>query len=176
MARIFIGVKMSEKIESLAARWAADKPDWPVRWIKPRNLHLTLAPPFYEADLEKIMGKLAEVKPLKAPAALRFREISYGPAGNYRLIWATGEPAPELEKIKAEIEQVLNLKADRRNFLPHLTLARFKPEDYGKFKVKNLRERIDWSERAEFFTLFESSLTPAGAEYKILKNFLLWKK
>jgi len=167
---------MPEKIKNLSARWAQGKPGWPVRWIKPENLHLTLAPPFYKNDLDDIMAKLAEIEASAASAVLHFHTISYGPPGNFRLIWAVGWPCPALAKLKAEIERKLNLKAETRDFLPHLTLARFKPEAYGKFKVKKLEERIDWLAEVESFSLFESSLTPAGAEYKILKSFSLWKK
>lgn len=172
MKRIFIGLKMPENIEALAARWASDKSDWPVRWLSPGNLHLTLAPPFYENDAKTMAGKLAEIKAWPRPLVLRFKNISYGPRpGEFRLIWAAGQPLPELEKLKMEIEKKLKLKAERRNFLPHLTLARFRPEVYGQFKVKNLSERIDWPAEIKTFALFESILRPGGAEYKIIRSF-----
>lgn len=172
MPRIFIGIKMPEKIESLAAAWAEDKRDWPVRWVRAKNLHLTLVPPFYEDDIKMIAGRLGEIKPLKAPARLHFHTISYGLGPkDYRLIWAVGQPSPELENLKTKIEKKLNLRIERRKFLPHLTLARFRREDYNKLKIKNLNEQIGWKEEAKGFAMFESILKPEGAEYEIIRSF-----
>ena len=173
--RLFIGLKISGKLPAEIFKLKNQYLKLPVRWLKPENLHLTLVPPFYEDAPEKIMEKLSEVEGLAAPVKLRFHTISYGPRpGDFRLIWAVGQEAPELEKLKRELEKKLKLKPERKNFLPHLTLARFRPENFSGFKIKNLQERIDWPEPVSEFILFESVLKPGGAEYKILykKSFL----
>jgi 2'-5' RNA ligase len=170
--RLFIGIKVSPKIEELAQSWQENKQDWPVRWLKPANLHLTLVPPFYQDSVEAVAGRLAQIEKPAWPVRLPFYEISYGPRpGGERLIWATARASPELENLKIEMERKLDLKSERRNFLVHLTLARFRPEDFARFKVKKLAERIDWLEEVNGFAIFESVLTPAGAEYRILKSF-----
>ena|SRR3989338_8500082 len=172
MPRIFIGIKMSKKIEDLATNWSSDKLNWPVRWIKPKNLHLTLIPPFYEDNIEMITDKLKTIPPLAGAIGINFHTISYGPGpGNYRLIWAVGNPSLELEKLKVELEKSLNLKSEARRFLPHLTLARFRPEDFSKLRVKILNEKINWDEEIRTFTIFKSILRPDGAEYEVIKSF-----
>ncbi|GEM_PF-398124 len=172
--RIFVAVKSSAKIQSLAFEWSKDKRDWPVRWVPNENLHVTLAPPWDEGDIGAVEDKLGGVSREIKPFNLSFERIVYGPrSGRYRLIWAEGGHSPELEELKKIIEKSLGVGGKKRELLPHVTLARFGPESFLKLKNKNLNEKIDWTESVQSFELIESVLLPAGAQYKVLKSFML---
>jgi 2'-5' RNA ligase len=60
--RVFIGVKASKKLQKKVGEWRRRHADLPVRWIKDRNLHLTLVPPWYEDDGAKAIEKLNSVQ------------------------------------------------------------------------------------------------------------------
>jgi len=55
----------------------------------------------------------------------------------------------------------------------HLTLARFRPEEFRRFAGQELEEKISWHETIDNITIFESILSPGGAEYKVIKVFSL---
>ena len=72
-------------------------------------------------------------------------------------------------ELKEIIEDTLKIKPERRIFKLHLTIARFK---FNNFKnIKRLRQTIKWKQEVKSFYLFESILSPKGAEYKIIKEF-----
>lgn len=178
MKRVFIGIKASNKIETQAALWRAGKSDWPVRWVGGNNLHLTLVPPFYCGDIDDVAKKIIgtghgpsiDLKE-EIPIKIRYKTISFGPRPhNCRLIWAVGEASGGLVKLKKKIDELTGTKPDQRDFLPHLTLARFRPEDFRKMENKDLHDRIDWEEEINSIEIFESQLTPQGAEYTMLKS------
>lgn len=175
MKRIFIAIKMSQKIQQEAEKWKAEFLNLPVRWIPADNLHITLIPPWDEDEenieiianaLEKIQGKIS-------PFEIRFNNITYGPNPfSPRLIWAEGRAAEDLIKLQREVENLLYVKLDRK-FKLHLTLARFRQEDYVNFAIKNLNEKIDWIEKVDSICLIESILKPEGAEYVVLERVSL---
>lgn len=185
--RIFIGLKASKKVEELALVWRRDKLDWSVRWLKGKNLHLTLVPPFYlhalkgvgayeneAAAVAAVAEKLAAAVSAFKPFTIKYETIGYGPGpGAFRLIWATGRASYELEKLKDAAEKSLGSRTEPRRLLPHLTLARFRSEDFARFKVKTLAEKIAWPEEIKSLIVFESRLSPQGAEYLPLAEIKL---
>lgn len=60
--RVFIGIKASKTLQKKVARWHREHRDLPVRWIKARNLHITLVPPAREEEIRK---KFEEIKKKK---------------------------------------------------------------------------------------------------------------
>jgi len=67
----------------------------------------------------------------------------------------------------------LGVKPVNREFKLHLTLARFRPEDYFNFPIKKLSEQISWREKVESVRIMESVLKSGRAEYKLLKTIRL---
>ncbi len=175
MKRIFVGIKISDEIKQAAAVWQNSRADLPVRWLAPDNLHLTIVPP-READdkeIKEIISKLEKVKTQSGPFNLRFTEISYGPNSHKpRLICALGKTPTALIELKNMVELALGKGRVARPFLLHLTLARFKTENFSSFKVKKLRDKIFWQQRVDGFQLIESVLTSGGAKYKVLAEVI----
>ncbi len=167
MKRVFIAIKSSINIEKEVLNFRKDKLNWPVRWIEPKNLHLTLVPPWNCFNLSRVVDKLSKINLKEKSIDLSFNLIDYGPnPNNYRLIWALGEYNEELDNLKNKIEDCLGVSKSKKRLLPHLTIVRFKKKP--AFAVK---ERVDWSESQTSFVLFESVLKKEGAEYNIIKKF-----
>ncbi len=167
MKRVFIALKTTPDLENKILSWRENKLNWPVRFIKPKNLHLTLAPPWNCLDISLLIDKLSKIKIEDKSINLNFKLIDYGPnSNNYRLIWVLGEYSVQLENLKNKIEDSLGFSKPRRKFLPHLSLARFK-----EIPPINVKEAVNWKEVQSSFVLFESVLKKEGAEYNILKRF-----
>lgn len=163
---------MSKVLEQAILAWANEHKNLPVRWILGKNLHITLVPPWAEDNVDDIISRLK-----KAEAGgfdVKFDNISLGPNGNEpRLIWAKGQTPKELLDLRLKIYDSLGGQLESRPFRLHLTLARFRSEDFENFPVKILNESVNWPMRAERFVLYESHLSPDGADYEVLAEFLL---
>lgn len=165
--RIFVGIMTSPFFQQSVLSWKQNQNDLPVRWIAPINLHLTLIPPWYESDVNPIKDALQNIS--FQSFSLSFHSISIGPERQVRLIWITGEDAPELSKLKTLLEKTLKRKSEKRLFIPHITIARFTKET----KNISIHDSIDWTENISAITLFESHLSPTGATYKTIGEFSL---
>lgn len=169
--RIFVALPISEKLQKEILDWESRYPMLKVRWLNVKNLHITLVPPWYEDNVESIVGKLKNVGGV-GPVDAIFSRVCYGPdPKKARLIWAEGAVPERLQMLKDRIEQALGRKDERHPWRLHLTLARFREEDFANLAVKNLDERVEWKERFDSFVLMASRLERAGAEYEVLERF-----
>jgi len=173
MKRIFVALAVGEDLRRAAAAWENNNRHLPVRWLEGKNLHVTLVPPWREEDIDNVKDRLRMVMPTN-PFIMDFNSVRFGPTTrNPRLIWAEGETPQDLIVLKKEIERALGKEPAEQAFLMHLTLARFKPEDFGRFPVKSLNDQISWQEHVSGFVLMETHLSPRGADYEILESFSL---
>jgi len=174
--RVFIGIPISIQLSSIIYDFIKrDKVFLPsdARIIKPKNLHLTLVPPWYEENLDSFFLdfekkiKSMQIQPFK----IQFTKISPGPVKtNPRLIWIEGKPTPELLNLKSFVEGIIEKRdVEKREFIPHITIARFEGKNSCRFK----EEKIKFEETINSFCIFESRLSPKGANYKVLKKFTI---
>lgn len=146
-----------------------------VKWVEPRNLHLTIR--FIGEVGEDRAGVLHEAlrQPLLTPA---FDLVLGGagvfpPVGAPRVLWlGTVQGASELADLHDEVEgrlQQIDGPPEARPFSAHLTLARFKDLDrrQGDAVRGAIRDvRLDAAPcRVEAITLYESRLATAGRSY-----------
>jgi 2'-5' RNA ligase len=198
--RIFIAIPISENLQREILEWEENFKNLPVRWLQGKNLHITLVPPWYTDEVEKIKEACRNFKKISqsisyhpieqsdivSPFEIEFRKVTYGPDPQRpRLIWAEGKTPAEIRNLKLEIERALNQKPEERQFKLHLTLARFGPrplrqrsgaggsETFSSFPIKKLDEKVDWKERVESFVIMESHLSPEGADYEVLEKIVL---
>lgn len=171
--RLFVALPVAGSLNSDALTWQADHVGWPVNWLSGENLHITMVAPWFETDVDRVIKKLDEFAASpRHTFFIDFNKITFGPnRQSPRLIWAEGNPPRSLLKLKDEIEIALN-RPDPRFYRLHLTLARFKAEDFGS-SLPNLYDRVDWGSEIKSFVLIESILKPEGAEYKKIKEFSL---
>lgn len=168
--RIFIGAKPSAKLVEQVLAWQKNWQTLPVRWLTEDQFHITVVPPWNERNIDELKNLL---KPQTlAPIPIHFAKVSFGPSPLApRLVWAEGPALAELVTLKDSLEKTLGLEPMRRAFTLHLTLARFRPEDFVNFPVKHLEEQVDWQDSISSFALIESFLKPDGVEYQTLATY-----
>jgi len=149
------------------------------RWVRAENLHVTL----------KFLGEVAEDKVAAVRDALReihsgrtvtldFRGLGFFPNEKHpRVFWAGMEASSNLKMLAENIEaamEKLGVPREKREFSPHLTLARFERPSLLEALCKPVaenRERTFGSLRTNEFYLIQSKLKPSGAEYTTLATF-----
>jgi len=162
-----------------------------VRWVSADSLHLTL----------KFIGewpaeRLAELKHVLAgvrgqPAEINFSGTGFFPAPKSARVFWIGRPAgPELASLAAAVDTAtssLGIGKEQRAFTPHLTLARTGPgrpqrmsSDRKNSSFRRLQEELAAMPPPAFgtmtpreFFLFESRLSPKGAQYRKLESYSL---
>ena len=175
MKRIFIGIKVNDALADEIISWQERyKKKFNIRWISKDNLHLTLIPPWYEKDVEGVIEKINNLNFKLPPFEMRLDKITLGPTlRSPRLIWAEGHTPPSIFKLKGIIEQAIGIIPQKRRFKFHITLGRFGKERLWILVPAIKRDRISWKMKVSSFHLFESKLSPVGANYIVLKEFKL---
>jgi len=149
------------------------------RWVRAENLHVTLKflGEVPEAKVHPIRTALGEVRS-ENPVALEFRGLGFFPNEKHpRVLWAGMKAPPNLKTLAEDIEgavETLGIPRDKRDFSPHLTLARFErprlPDTLWKLIADN-QQRDFGSLRTNEFHLIQSKLKPTGAEYTTVATF-----
>ncbi|OGM18563.1 2'-5' RNA ligase [Candidatus Woesebacteria bacterium RIFCSPHIGHO2_01_FULL_38_10] len=173
--RVFLGIPVSDRLKRKINNWINDNlAGFNLRIIPQKNLHITLIPPWYEQYPEKVISELDRFKAKTEPFFVDFKLIELGPTKkNPRLIWLRGSHNHNLIDLKGKLEKRLSKKLEKRELLPHITIARFKIKDNHKLHFEKLEKKISWKERVESFSFYESQLSSHGANYKVIENFLL---
>lgn len=169
--RVFIGIKANEELQEKIIKWQEKHRNLPVRFIKQENLHLTLVPPWYERKINHLVKSLKSFKSQSSGFKIYFNKILYAPHPQPRLIWTEGDTPQALIKLRNALVKYLGKKKEKRQFRSHLTIARFKPEIFNSIKEYAIERQIDWSMNSCEITLFESKLSPSGANYEIIQRF-----
>ncbi|MDO8515795.1 MAG: 2'-5' RNA ligase family protein, partial [bacterium] len=137
--RLFIAIPISQSLQTEIVVWAEKYFTLPVQWLQGKNLHVTLIPPWYEHNLEEVFSFFDSVKGIVRPFEIKFEHISVGPNPHEpRLIWVAGEAPGELLVLKESLEKTFGKKSEHQHFKMHLTLARFRPEDFVLFPKKKI--------------------------------------
>ena len=149
------------------------------RWVRAENLHVTLKflGEVAETKVGEVRSALGEIRSEKA-VALEFRGLGFFPNEKHpRVFWAGMEASPNLKTLAGDIEgamEKLGVPREKRDFSPHLTLARFErprlPEALRKLMGEN-QQREFGSLRRNEFRLIQSKLKPTGAEYTTVATF-----
>lgn len=186
MKRIFVGISMPKELQEKVLKWQQKfsvrggsvfggqiiDSISQIRWVEPKNLHVTLVPPLgFAQDLRPLIDKL---KMVESPGfEIVFNKIVFGPSAKQpRMVWAVGPAQPALVKLKDSLQSALGFVDDMRGraYRQHLTLARLKsfpPQQTSAIA------KVDWRMRVEKFVLYESKLLPEGADYEVLAEFPL---
>jgi len=162
--RVFVGIKASKNLQNIISKWQKQNRNLPVRFIKPKNLHITLVPPWYERKPQTAILKV------KAPS-LKFKsfEIIFDEIFvNFKnkVIWLeSSNPPPKISLLQKNLSLIFPTRKEQRIFKTHLTIARFKDLKL----LKDIKfETINWREEVSKITLFKSVLGRKEANYKAL--------
>jgi 2'-5' RNA ligase len=151
-----VGVKIATDIAEELAKLVQPLEGLPVRLIPAADLHLTLVPPWNEADISAAIEKLREAICGLRGFTLTFKRIAYGPTRRRpRLLWA--ECAPTEDALEM---QVLILAAfgqlQERPFRPHVTLARLHKMGRAIAGKHPFDQTLSLTQRVKSIELFRS--------------------
>lgn len=153
------------------------------KWVRPEAMHITLK--FIgEVGAEKfdpIRAALASIHS-SSPVEMHFRGLGFFPDERRpRVLWCGAEASPNFAELAAAVERILiplGIPAESRDFVPHLTLARFNTDGGPRRDLETLVRATGELKSYDFgrtreteFHLTESILKPVGAEYKRLESF-----
>ena len=179
--RLFVAMDIPDAVRTaLTSLVAALRPaGGSARWTHVENAHVTLK--FIgEVPVERAEPIRAALMPVRLPVPIEmnFRGVGFFPdAARPRVFWAGIESGPELGALSSAVEAALEpvgIPRERREFSPHLTLARF--DKAGR--LESLRQAIAAAGALEFgrgtareFYLYQSVLKRGGAEYTRLATY-----
>jgi 2'-5' RNA ligase len=193
--RLFVAIDIDEAIRERLARFLDGvrgfAPAHDVRWVRPESLHLTLK--FIgEAGPERAQQIQRALSAVRAQTAeLSFKGYGFFPTPKApRVFWIGIQAGPNLPTLAAVVDAALapfNTTRERAPYTPHLTLARagsgrpqHGPGDAPSPRFQKLQEKLAGAPEPEFgtmtareFFLYESKLSPAGAEYRKIERFAL---
>jgi len=179
--RAFIAIDLPEPIRAALrqqqAAFRAICPDG--RWTRPEGIHLTLKflGEISDQQVTQVTEALQELGPV-APFSVEVKGFGVFPdARRPRVFWTGVVAPPNLAGLAEQVERALEklgFAPEDRAFTPHLTLARFKvprPQPALQSHLERLgAPSLGRFEVSEFF-LFESKLSPQGAEYRKVTRF-----
>ena len=147
--------------------------------MRPQNLHITLKflGEVPEDKLDAVRSALGKIRSEEA-VALEFGGLGFFPNEKHpRVFWADMKASANLKILASDIESAMErcgIPREKREFSPHLTLARFErprlPEALRK-AIGDSAPRKFGSLRTSEFHLIQSQLKPSGAEYTTLASF-----
>lgn len=179
--RLFVALDIPAEVrEALGALIVKLRPACKsARWAHMEGAHITLkfigeVAPEKAADIQLALATV----PFTTPIKVSFRGLGFFPNERRpRVFWAGMEAGDELGALAAAVEtalEPLGIPRERREFSPHLTLARFDPPS----DVHRLHAAIAAVEPLEFggtiakeFHLYQSVLKRGGAEYTRVATF-----
>ncbi len=191
--RLFVALDIDSAIRARIAQFMDGvrgfAPD--ARWVSAESLHITLKfiGEWPAERLDELKRSLATVR--GQPAEIMFSGVGFFPTPKAaRVFWIGIEAGPELAALAAAVDSAtsaLGVESEKRAFTPHLTLARTgsgrprrMPSDRGNSSFLRLQEKLAAMPAPAFgtmspreFHLYESKLSPKGAQYTKLESFPL---
>lgn len=186
-ARVFLAIPLHEifrqEIDSVLQPFRREIPG--VRWVEPRQVHLTLhffgSVPTKEIELIHHFSK--KVASLFSPLKLSLDRIGGFPSlERPEIIWlGVEEPTGRLVSLQKAIQgevRTLGFKTEARPFQPHVTLGRVKRKSAD---LKSLLAKVPFegptrARTADHFVLYQSHNLPEGVRYEVLKTYALSSK
>jgi 2'-5' RNA ligase len=175
MPRLFVAIDFPETVNRRLASLAGGVRG--ARWLPPEQFHLTLR--FIGEVDDGALADIAEALSLirAAPFTLRLSGVGHFPLrGQPRVLWAGVEDNTALADLNALIEsrlRRLGLAPERRNFAPHVTLARLKQVTLGRVRdfLADHADFITESVAIDEFQLYSSTLGARGAVHVIEASY-----
>ena len=193
--RLFVGIAIPDEIRQRIARYVDGvrgfAPD--ARWVRPETFHVTLkflgeTRPENVDDLKRELDKIQHDK----------FDIHFGGCGFFpnprsaRVFWIGVEAGEHLPRLAANVDETCShfgFERERNELKPHLTLARggrtgnpHQRSSGASPAFKLLADRIAQmpppdvgTMTAQAFFLYESKLSPKGAQYSKIARFELGK-
>lgn len=184
--RSFLAFELPEGIKKTVARISGEirHSDLDARWVKPENIHLTVVfmgniksdeLEFLGAEVEKVCSEYGIFD-------IALKGMGYFPNRQRpRVLWMGLDGNLErMSQFRDDLQKsliVFGIKEEKRRFIPHLTLARFRSMRNKGSELEGILKAYEVFESpyesvSELF-LFKSELKPGGAVYTKLKSWPL---
>jgi 2'-5' RNA ligase len=155
-----------------------------IRWVKPENIHLTIVflGDVREGDISAIAREIEQVCYGFHPFEICLKGLGLFPDRRRpRVLWAGYdgdiERMASLKDVLHERLMPFEIKEERREFKPHLTLGRFRNPGRGNTQLDEIMIRhgslSSPSFHARELVLFKSELKPHGPEYTRLESWAM---
>lgn len=176
MPRLFVALSLPQTVKQKLSLLQNQIRD--ARWISPQNMHLTL---FFLGEVTYDQGNIVDEILEKIhfePFTLEIDHLDcFQNKSSVQTIWAGVKKNQALmnlqEKISRRLGRETFLMPDKKKFVPHITIARFKHYSfeyiYQYLKEYQVLEDIQFE--VDDFTLFESQLTQNGPIYTELRKY-----
>lgn len=166
--RIFIGLQLPETLQQQLGAWRMDHAQWPVRWTRATDLHLTVVAPWEVESLQPVINTFHTLNGFVQPQTIPFDRIHFVPTEAPRMLWLEGDSTPELTDMKQRLHSLFEQPAEDKPFRPHLTLARCWADDVQA--IKDTKEAVQWPITCGALVLYESRRDNFGSRYKVLAS------
>ncbi|MFW5901057.1 MAG: RNA 2',3'-cyclic phosphodiesterase [bacterium] len=184
MKRTFIATKISpgEKLLKTYTKLKNELKNEKIKWVNSDQFHITL---FFLGDTDEEMIPRIRTQAGNLMDQYNAFHINLTGIGVFknlhkpRVLWAGIDQFEAMKEIKERIEEemtALGFPGEKRDFRPHLTMARIK-WIYDKQNLKNL---VDTYKNEDFqqvkvneIIYYESILKRSGPVYKPIEKFLL---
>ncbi|MEM3412019.1 MAG: RNA 2',3'-cyclic phosphodiesterase [archaeon] len=168
--RVFIGFKIEPDSEILS--FLKDLNIAGIKPVEPQNLHICLK--FLgEIDEKKLQEVFTVLETLKGFGTVHVSLDGFDafPNKNFIRVLYISVKSPSLIALEKLLSEELHrLGFSKESYVPHLTLARIKRKiDLSAFFSKQYKRELDF----QYFSVFESKLSPKGPQYTELKRFSL---
>jgi len=178
--RAFIAVEIDNQTKQKISELISDlkKSNADVKWITENQMHLTLKflGNIDENKVADISNALSRIADNLSAFTINFSGLGAFPGMNHpRVVWlGVNKGAESLIKLNEKIETAMEktgFKKENRKFEPHLTLARIRSSKNISNLIK-LIDEVNFSAENDThidkLVLFQSTLNPKGALYKII--------
>ncbi len=194
MKRVFIAINLPEEIKEkiigeqrrIMHMIPEEIRENSVKWEKKENFHITLAFLGNTSENEiiainKVIRETIHNFKLKAiEIKSKFIKLNSNNPKEQKIIWLEIERDKGImvlaERIRNELKKA-NLFSDGKNkFYPHITLGRIRKwiwQSIDPEEMPTINDRIEVSFLAKEISLIESKLSPRGANYSEISNFIL---
>ncbi len=176
MPRIFFGLELPSEIKERLLNVRVSVPG--AKWQTAEQLHITLLflGGVEESRLEAVVDSARAIRP--TPFELEVSGLGcFGQSRRPRNLWAGVKPEAPVAAIHEALGlrmEKLGFEAERRSFLPHITLARFKRQPGSVERLLAEQGAYVFGQFAVTeFALFDSKPGPAGSEYSVIERFPL---
>lgn len=165
----------SNQLGDLAAKMSYQDKSGALRWVDQENYHITLAflGQQHQEDLETLADKLDETL-LQTEFSSTVAAVSPFPENKPKLMAALVDKTDDLMNLHRQVISSVNatgLIIDKRKFIPHITLARYR-HSKNEF-AGGIPANVDCPLFFDEVVLYESVLTSSGAEYEPIYRFPL---
>ena len=165
----------ANELGDVAAKMSYQDKSSAVRWVDQENYHVTLAflGEQHEADLEALAEQLDDhIRQTEFEVVMS--HLSPFPDSRPKLLAVMLDKSTEIKSLHQEVITAINsarLLVDKRKFIPHVTLGRYRHS--RNHYAGNIPLNVSFESVIDEVVLYQSVLTAAGAEYEPIYRFPL---